>query len=148
VVAVTASKSKPAQTTRMVVLGSAKVRLAAGKSTTVKLTLNAAGKKLLAKHHTLKTKLAVTTKNGTKTQTLKTATLTFKATEAQGLTVPLAGLSVAVASDGPARSPATNTERSLKVPSRTPVRRTARSRREASDGRSPSANPASLARPP
>ena len=79
VVAVTASKAKPVKTTKVVVLGTAKVTLAAGKSTTVKLTLNAAGKKLLAKHGTLKTKLAVTTKNGTKTQALKTTTVTFKA---------------------------------------------------------------------
>jgi hypothetical protein len=76
VVGVTASKAK---TTKVVVLGSVKVTLAAGKSTNVKLTLNAAGKKLLTKHRTLKTKLAVTTKNGTKTQTLKTAAVTFKA---------------------------------------------------------------------
>jgi hypothetical protein len=79
VVGITASKAKPVKTTKVVVLGSAKVTLAAGKRTTVKLTLNGAGKKLLVKHRTLKCKLAVTTKNGTKTQTLKTATVTFKA---------------------------------------------------------------------
>jgi hypothetical protein len=81
VVAVTASNSKPAQTTKVIVLGTAKVTLTAGKRKAVKLTLNAAGKKLLAKYRTLKTKLAVTTKSGTKTQTLKTTAVTFKATK-------------------------------------------------------------------
>jgi hypothetical protein len=67
VVGVTASKAKPVKTTKAVVLGRAKVTLAAGKSTTIKLTLNGAGKKFLAKHGTLKTKLRSPLKSGTKT---------------------------------------------------------------------------------
>jgi hypothetical protein len=64
---------------KVVVLGKARVTLAAGQHRTVKVSLNRSGKKLLAKHKHLKTKLKVTSKTaGGKTKTVASKTVTFK----------------------------------------------------------------------
>jgi hypothetical protein len=59
VVAVSASKHKPKRTKRTVVLGSTTVKIAAGKTNTVSVSLNGAGKRLLNSRHTLSVKLTV-----------------------------------------------------------------------------------------
>jgi sugar lactone lactonase YvrE len=61
-------------TKRTVTVGSASVVLAKGKSRTVKLSLNAKGRALLAKHSPLKTKLVITQAG----RTVKSYTVTFK----------------------------------------------------------------------
>ena len=74
VTAVAASTKKTKKTKKTVVVGSESVTIAAGKSETVKLKLNATGKRLLAKHNPLKAKLAVTASGKTVTR----STVTFK----------------------------------------------------------------------
>ena len=62
-----------AQTTkRVVVVGSASRSLSGGKSSEVTLALNGQGKALLARHHTLKVKLVVTSGSSTVTTTILT----------------------------------------------------------------------------
>jgi hypothetical protein len=80
VVGVSARKHKKAKIhKKVVVLGKARVTLAAGQKKTVKVSLNGTGKRLLAKHKRLKTKLKVTSKTaGGKTKTVANKTVTFK----------------------------------------------------------------------
>ncbi len=68
---------------KTVVLGTATVTVAAGKRKSVKVTLNAAGKKLLAKRHTVKTKLTITRRTGGRTRTVSAKAVTFKAAKAK-----------------------------------------------------------------
>jgi hypothetical protein len=73
-VAATKTKSKKKKTTKKTItIISKTVTIPAGKTRTIKLTLNAAGKRLLAKHHPLKAKLTVT--QARKTVSRKTITL-------------------------------------------------------------------------
>ena len=76
VIALTARKTKT--TKKTVVIGSAGVTLGAGQKKTVKVSLGGTGKKLLTKHHSLKTMLTVTNSKA-KTKTVATKTVTFKA---------------------------------------------------------------------
>ncbi len=71
VIAVTAAKTK----TKVVVVGTATSTLASGHTKTVRVSLNGAGKRLLATHHTLKVKLTTTQSAGT----AASRTITFKA---------------------------------------------------------------------
>lgn len=64
--------------TKTVVIASKTVTLAAGASTTVKLTLNGTGRALLAKVHTVTGKLTITQTVAGKTTTLSTNTVVFK----------------------------------------------------------------------
>ena len=75
VIAVAASKTdkKKKTTKKTITIISKTATIPAGKTKTIKLTLNAAGKRLLAKHHPLKAKLTVT--QARKTVTHKTITL-------------------------------------------------------------------------
>jgi hypothetical protein len=57
-----------------VIVGKLKAKLHVGKRKTVHITLNRTGRRLLAKHHTLKVKLTVS-QNG---KTVRTKTITFK----------------------------------------------------------------------
>jgi hypothetical protein len=65
--------------TKPVVLGRATVTVAAGKHKVIKISLNAAGRRLLSQHHMLKTKLTITQSVGRKTISVATRTVTFKA---------------------------------------------------------------------
>jgi hypothetical protein len=76
VIALTARKTKT--TKKTVVIGNAGVTLGAGQKKTVKVSLGGTGKKLLTKHHSLKTMLTVTNSKA-KTKTVATKTVTFKA---------------------------------------------------------------------
>jgi hypothetical protein len=66
VIAVSASKHKPKKTKRTVVLGTTTVKLAAGKTKTVTVSLNGAGKRLLKSRHTLSVRLTASQKAGAK----------------------------------------------------------------------------------
>jgi len=59
---------------KTVVVGSKKVTVAAGKRETVKLSLNGTGKRLLAKHKPLRTKLTVRASG----KTVASSTIAFK----------------------------------------------------------------------
>jgi hypothetical protein len=73
-VAATKTKSKKKKTTKKTItIISKTATIPAGKTKTIKLTLSAAGKKLLAKHHPLKAKLTIT--QARRTVTHKTITL-------------------------------------------------------------------------
>jgi hypothetical protein len=77
VIAVTAAKkASPKSKKKVVVLGTTTVTLTAGQSKTVRITLNGTGKQLLAKHHSLKVKLAIT--GSGKTVSGRTVTFTAK----------------------------------------------------------------------
>jgi hypothetical protein len=77
---VTRGKGKHRKTTtEAVVVASKTVTVAAGASTTVKLSLNRTGRALLAKLHTLTGKLTITQTVAGKTTTLSTNTVVFKA---------------------------------------------------------------------
>jgi hypothetical protein len=76
VVAVTA---KAKQTKKVVVLGTTTIALAAGQSKLVTVSLNAHGKQLLSRRHTLKVKLAI----AQSTKTVFSTTITFKAAAAK-----------------------------------------------------------------
>ena len=66
-------------THKLVVLGAASATLNAGESRTVRLALNSTGKRLLAKRHRLKVRLAITqTLANGKTTAILSRTLTFK----------------------------------------------------------------------
>ena len=65
------TKKKP--TKKTITIASKTATIPAGATKTIKLTLNRAGKKLLAKHHPLKAKLTIT--QARKTLTRKTITL-------------------------------------------------------------------------
>jgi hypothetical protein len=69
----TKTKTKKKTTKKTITIISKTATIPAGATKTIKLTLNAAGKKLLAKHHPLKAKLSVTQSG--KTVTHKTITL-------------------------------------------------------------------------
>jgi hypothetical protein len=71
---VTALAASAKTTKKTVVVGSETVTIAAGKSRTVRISLNGSGKRLLAKHNPLKAKLAVTA-SGKK---VSSSTITFK----------------------------------------------------------------------
>ena len=74
---------KPKKATRKVALGSATYALTGGASTTLTITLNSAGKQLLAKYHKLPAKLTLTP-TGEKTATAtKTVTITRSKTKAK-----------------------------------------------------------------
>jgi hypothetical protein len=74
VIAVAASKTTKKKTTKKTItIASKTATIPAGATKTIKLTLNGAGKRLLAKHHPLKAKLTVT--QARKTLTHKTITL-------------------------------------------------------------------------
>jgi hypothetical protein len=77
-VAVT-SRASHRKTRKVVVLGTASVLLKAGETQTVRITLNRAGKRLVAKRHPLKVKLRITqaTGGGGRT-TVSTQTVVFK----------------------------------------------------------------------
>jgi hypothetical protein len=75
VIAVAASTKKTKKTKKTVVVGSKVVTVAAGRSETVTLSLNATGKRLLTKHSPLKTKLTVAQSG----KTIANPTMTFKA---------------------------------------------------------------------
>jgi hypothetical protein len=65
---------------KVIGVGSAAVTLTAGNSATVRISLNGAGRKLLAAHHVLKVKLVVTEALGNgQSATVSTQTVTFKA---------------------------------------------------------------------
>jgi sugar lactone lactonase YvrE len=64
-------------THKTVILGSAKITIAAGKSKTVRIRLNQAGRRLLTQERRLKAKLALTEAG----QTVRTASVTFKMTK-------------------------------------------------------------------
>jgi hypothetical protein len=70
--AVAASAKKT--TKKTVIVGSVTVTIAAGKGETIMVKLNGTGKKLLAKHNPLKTKLTITQAG----KTITGATITFK----------------------------------------------------------------------
>jgi hypothetical protein len=73
---VTAVAASAKKTTRKTVdVGAVTVTVAAGRSDTIKVALNGAGKKLLAKHRPLKAKLTLTQAAGT----VDSSTVTFKA---------------------------------------------------------------------
>jgi hypothetical protein len=75
IIAITAANKKPSKPHKKVmVLGKTSVRLSVGQRKTVKITLNAAGKRLLAARHTLKVKLALTQPGSTATS----SRVTFK----------------------------------------------------------------------
>jgi hypothetical protein len=77
---VTHGKGKHRKTiTKTVVVASKTVTIAAGASTTVKLSLNHTGRALLAKVHTLTGKLTITQTVSGRTTTLSTNTVVFKA---------------------------------------------------------------------
>ena len=77
VTAVTAAKkATPKTKKKVVVLGTTTVTLTTGQSKTVRITLNGTGKQLLAKHHSLKVKLAIT--GSGKTVSGRTVTFTAK----------------------------------------------------------------------
>jgi hypothetical protein len=78
VLAVSASKRKPKKTKRTVVLGTTTVKLAAGRTKTVSVSLNGAGKRLLKSRHTLSVKLIASQKAGAK------STFTVKLTTKKG----------------------------------------------------------------
>jgi len=80
VIAVTANKSKPAKTTKkLLTLGSTRVGIAAGKSKTVRLTLNSTGKRLLAARHRVRAKLTLAQTGASATSTIVTFTAKTKA---------------------------------------------------------------------
>ncbi len=85
VIAVGAASSRKAKTTkRTVVVGTATVTVAAGKSTTVKARLNAAGRRLLASRHRLAVAFkASQTSRGKPSRVLRTQTITFKTQRAK-----------------------------------------------------------------
>ncbi len=71
----TAAGKKPKKpSSRTVVVGTARATIRAGRSKTLKISLNRTGKRLLAKHHTLKVKLVITQKG----RTVRKTTITFK----------------------------------------------------------------------
>jgi DNA-binding beta-propeller fold protein YncE len=75
ILAVAASaKKKPKTTQKTVVIGTLSIKLKGGKKKTVKLTLNKAGKALVAKHHGLKAQVKIT--DGKKV--LRSQRVTFK----------------------------------------------------------------------
>ena len=78
VIAVSASKHKPKKTKRTLVLGSTTVKLAAGKTKTVTVSLDATGKRLLASRRSLSVRLTAAQKTGT------TSTFTVKFTAKKG----------------------------------------------------------------
>lgn len=79
VTAVTASKPKPAKTTKkLLTLGTASIRIAAGQSNTVRITLNSTGKRLLAARHSFKAKLTLTQAGASATSTTVTFTAKTK----------------------------------------------------------------------
>jgi hypothetical protein len=73
VTAITARKGKVSK--KVVVLGSVTVTIAAGQSKTVEVSLNATGKRLLAKHRKLKAQLTVRQSG----KTVSSATVTLNA---------------------------------------------------------------------
>ena len=75
VIAVAAASKKTKKTKKTVVLATAKVTIPAGKTKTVKITLNRTGKHLLSTHRTLKIRLAIVQSAHTVTR----LTVTFKA---------------------------------------------------------------------
>jgi hypothetical protein len=54
------------------------VKVAVGKSQSVRISLNGTGKRLLTKHHTLKAKLVITDPSVGKTLVIFSKTITFK----------------------------------------------------------------------
>jgi hypothetical protein len=78
VTAVSASKHKPKKTKRTVVIGTTTVKLAAGQTKTVSVSLNGTGKRLLKSRHSLSVKLTASQKNGAK------STFTVKFTAKKG----------------------------------------------------------------
>jgi hypothetical protein len=73
------SRASRRRTHRVVTVGSASVTLTAGQSQTVRIGLNATGKRLLASHHGLKVTLRVTeATGGSASTTVSTQTVTFK----------------------------------------------------------------------
>jgi hypothetical protein len=76
VIAITASEDKPKK--RIVVLGTARVTLAAGQSKTLKISLNTTVKRLLTARHKLKVKVTITATSAAKTVQVATKTITFK----------------------------------------------------------------------
>jgi hypothetical protein len=72
VIAVTSRKHK---TKKKVVVGRARATIAAGHTTTTKISLKPVGKRLLTKRHTLRVKLVLTQS----VKTVATKRLTFKA---------------------------------------------------------------------
>ena len=65
--------------TKSLVLGSTTVTIAAGHSKKVKVSLNAKGRRPVASHHRLRLSLEVTRKVGSKTRTVASKPVTFKA---------------------------------------------------------------------
>lgn len=78
-IAVSARAGKPKQTSRIVVIAKASGQLAAGKSVTVKLSLNSTGRALLAKYRRLHT--MVTIKVGSAVIAHEAVTITAPATK-------------------------------------------------------------------
>jgi hypothetical protein len=78
VIAVAAAKHGKKTTKKVVVVGSATVKVAVGKSQSVRISLNGTGKRLLTKHHTLKAKLVITDPSVGKTLVIFSKTITFK----------------------------------------------------------------------
>ncbi len=74
VIAVSAAKKKT------VILATTNLTIIAGRSKTVVIALNASGKHLLAAHHTLKVKLAITQAGVAKTSVVSGQTITFEVT--------------------------------------------------------------------
>lgn len=80
-IAVSARRAK--LTHRTVVLGSATVTVKAGRTATAHVSLNRAGRKLLAARHKLTAKLAVTQRISGRSRTISTQKITFKASKHQ-----------------------------------------------------------------
>jgi hypothetical protein len=62
---------------KVVTVGTVTITIGAGTSKTPRVTLNAAGRRLLARDHRLKTTLSVRTTAKGKTKTVSTKTVTF-----------------------------------------------------------------------
>jgi hypothetical protein len=78
-VAVSARKGKAKLTHKTVVLGTKSATIRAGRTATVRISLNHGGRKLLAARHKLTVKLAVTQRIGRRNRTVSTQKVTFKA---------------------------------------------------------------------
>jgi hypothetical protein len=81
-VAVSARRTKVIHKT--VVVGRASATIKAGRTTTVRISLNRTGRRLLAARHTLRAKLTVTQTVAGRTRTIATQKVTFKAPKHRG----------------------------------------------------------------